>query len=119
MIVSKSALELFHISQDTITAQREELAAIRVERDSLKSQLATAKANFDWLAQRVNGLEIERAQLIRKAYGIDVPVPEIVRTAQQLPSNAVLKLDTSLFEDMGDQAAKEQGFPVYDPRLTN
>src|SRR5258708_7155729 len=74
------AFDLFKISRDTVDHQREELATVRSERDGLKAQLAVTQANFEWLRVRINSLEAERAQLIKKAYGIDVPVPEVVRT---------------------------------------
>lgn len=108
MWVPTKTFELFHISKDTVNSLREDLAAVRAERDGLKSQLATTQANFEWVRIRVNALELERAQLLEKAYGVKVPVPEIVRS-----HGTPLALPSSLFEDMGDTTAKELGLPIY------
>lgn len=108
MFVTKSALELFHISRDTVDSLREELAAANAELTATRTALATTQANFEWIRSRVNVLEVERAQLIEKAYGIKSPVPEIARS-----SYPKLELDSALFDDIGDKAAKEMGLPVY------
>ena len=108
MWVPSRTFELFHISKDTVDSLREDLAAVRAERDGLKSQLATTQANFEWIRVRLNALEFERAQLLEKAYGVKVPVPEIVRS-----HGTPLGLPANLFEDMGEPAAKELGLPSY------
>jgi hypothetical protein len=108
------AFDLFRISHATVDAQREELAQLRAERDALKISEATAKANFSWLTLRVNALEVERAQLLKKAFNIDVVVPEIVQTSNQRAGvSNLIELSTALFEDIGDVAAKEAGLPTY------
>lgn len=109
MWLPKTAFDLFKISRDTVDAQREELAQVRAERDSLKAQLATTQANFEWIRTRVNQLEIERAQLIEHQFGIKTAIPEISRTT----SKDFLTFNSDLFEDVGDDKAKELGFPVY------
>lgn len=108
MWVPGAVVEWFHISKQAVDSLREELSGVRAERDSLKLQLASSQNHFDWLRVRVNALEVERAQLIEKAYGIKIPVPEIVR-----PSKSPLELNTDIFNDMGDDAAKTLGLPVY------
>lgn len=107
------AFELFRISQDTVTGLREELAATRSELVLTKAQLQHSQTSFDWLKSRVNALEIERAQLMQKAYGISVPVPEVVRTTVPMPASNMLDLNSALFEDIGDDAARELGQPIY------
>jgi hypothetical protein len=99
----------FEVSKEAVESQREELAAVRADRDALKLQLAVSQNNFDWLRLRVNTLEVERAQLIQKAYGFSTPIPEVVRS----PVNPV-DLNADLFSDMGEKSAKEHGFPTYD-----
>ena|ERR1039458_4308405 len=99
----------FEVSKEAVDAQREELAAVRADRDTLKLQLAVSQNNFDWLRLRVNTLEVERAQLIQKAYGFSTPIPEVVRS----PVNPI-DLNSTLFEDVGSKMAKELGFPDYD-----
>lgn len=108
MWVPSAVVDWFHISKQAVDSLREELAGVRAERDSLKLQLASSQNHFDWLRVRVNALEVERAQLIEKAYGIKIPVPEIVR-----PAKSPLELNTDIFNDMGDDAAKTLGLPTY------
>ena len=99
----------FEVSKEAVESQREELAAVRADRDALKLQLAVSQNNFDWLRLRVNTLEVERAQLIQKAYGFSTPIPEVTRT----PVNPI-ELNSTLFEDVGSKMAKDLGFPDYD-----
>lgn len=108
MWIPQAVMDMFHISKQTVDNQREDLAAVRMERDGLRAQLATSQANFDWLRVRVNTLEVERAQLLEKAYGIRIPVPEIARTVAK-----PLELGTDIFEDVGERVAKDLGLPSY------
>lgn len=108
MWIPNKVFSLFEISKDVVADLKEEVSALRAERDALKLQLATTQIQFDWLRVKVNGMEIERAQLLEKAYNIKVPVPEIVRTTGKTPS-----FNSALFEDVGDEVAKELGLPVY------
>lgn len=110
MWISSRVLDFFRISKDSFDTLREDLAATRAERDTLKVQIAVSQNQFDWLRQRVNALEIERAALIKKAYGHEVAVPEIVRARPPLNMNAL----SDLFSDLGDEKAKELGYPVYE-----
>jgi predicted nuclease with TOPRIM domain len=109
MWVPAKVVDWFHISKQTVESQREELAAVRAERDSLRLQLAASQNHFDWLRIRVNSLEIERAQLIEKAYGIKIPVPEIAHTIAPTQDMA----NQFSFDDMGDDMAKKLGLPLY------
>lgn len=108
MWVPSSVVDWFHISRQTVEALREEAAALRAERDTLKLQLATSQNHFDWLRVRVNSLELERVQLIEKAYGIKIPAPEIAHAP-----NSPIDMTSFSFEDMGDDLAKKLGLPVY------
>ena len=108
MWISSKFLELFNISKEAVESQREELASIRLERDSLKLQLNNVQSNFNWLTTRVNVLEVERAQLIERAYGIKTIVPEIARTPQ-----VPIQFQSDLFEDIGEVAAKALGMQTY------
>ena len=96
------------VAKFAIADLREELSAVRAERDSLKLQNSISQNHFDWLRVRTNQLEVERAQLLEKAYGIKTPVPEIVRT-----SVAPIVFNSALFEDVGEKTARELGLPVY------
>ena len=83
-----------------------ELAATRAERDAIKLQLAISQNHFDWMRMKLNSLEMEKAALIQKAYGVTVPVPSIERAQQSDPG-----LDP--FSDVGDELAKKLGLPLY------
>lgn len=112
MWLPKYVYDLFQVSKEAADALRTELATVRAERDALRLSEATAKSNFNWLTLRVNSLEVERAQLIKKAYNIDIAIPEIVQTSNQRAGNSnIFELTSSLFEDLGDEAAKELGLP--------
>lgn len=116
MFVSNKLLGLFHIAKDHVDDMKTELAALRVERDAQTRELASTKVMNDWLRMKVNQLEIERAQLLAKAYGIHTQVPEIV----QRPNRQVSPLEAIDFDDMGDKKAQELGLPLYDlPSKTN
>lgn len=108
MWISSKFLELFNISKEAVESQREELGILRLENSSLKTQLSNTQANFNWLTTRVNVLEVERAQLIERAYGIKTIVPEIARQPQ-----VPLQFQSDLFEDMGEVAAKALGMQTY------
>jgi hypothetical protein len=94
--------------QEAAQGIREDNAALHAENMNLKVQLATSQNQFDWLRQRVNALEFERAQLIKVAYKIDIPVQEIVRNVTDQ-----IKMDAFAFEDIGDEAARAIGLPTY------
>src|SRR5260370_35240061 len=100
MWVPEQLANLFSISRDTLERLRKEVAVLKTERDALKLQEAVTRNHFDWLRLRVNVLEVERAQLIQKTYGIAVPVPEIANVGRPKSEGQVI-LDSSLFEDLG------------------
>ena len=110
MWVPAQVADWFKISKESVDALREELASVRTERDALKSELLTTKANFEWLRVRVNTLELERTQLMKVAYHVDIPAPEIVR--QTHPSNLPDSL-ASMWDDVGEDIAKQLGMPTY------
>jgi hypothetical protein len=112
MWVPKHLVNLLQANKDTVDALREELAAVRAERDILHTQVTVSQNSFEWLRLRVNSLEMERAQLIQKAYGIEVPVPTVIRQ----PKDILPMLNQAIFDDMGDKAAGENGLPVYSDR---
>lgn len=108
MWVPSKTFELFHISKDTVDQLRKDLAAAVVERDTLRAQLGVSQNQFSWLSLRVNALEVERAQLLEKAYGVKTVVPEIVRT----PSKPI-DMHPDIFNDVGEDMAKQLGLPTY------
>lgn len=114
MWLSKRFIELVQVSKDNADSMRTELAKVTAERDAAKSELLTLRANFQWSTVQINDLQNQNKALMEKAYNIRVPVPEIVR-----PTGNVPKFDSNLFNDMGDDAAKEHGYPMYGADKTN
>ena len=108
MWVPKEVADWFKISKDSVDALREELAAVKAERDLLKSQLQATQINLDWIRVQVNTLQLERAVLMEKAYKIQVPVPEVRRA---MPAD--FPMQHFSFEDVGDETAKQLGLPIY------
>ncbi len=104
MFISNRIFDLFEINKESLATLREELTTLRIERDFLKTELSSTKANFNWLTVRCNALEAERAQLLEKAYNIRVPVPEIMRV-QGNP----IDMNADIFNDMGDERAAQLG----------
>lgn len=108
----KSAEKNAEVAKEAMQQLREELSAVRAERDLLKTELLSAKINSDWLRVKVNDLEFQNKGLIEKAYQIKLPVPEIVATPAV--HNPFKSFDSfSPFEDMGDEMAAKLGLPTY------
>lgn len=110
MWLSKQVVDFFKISQESFQGLREDLAALRAERDALKQQVTSANLVNDWLRMKVNTLEAERTQLLDKAYGIKVAAPQLVKA----PVMTKEKLDEFTFDDIGEQVARTMGLPSYD-----
>lgn len=107
MWVPKEVADWFKISKDSVDALREELAAVRAERDSLNTGLASLQNSFDWLRMQWNQMQAENKALLERAYGVRVPVPELVNRTEQS-----FNLQ-DLFNDVGDDEARQLGFPTY------
>lgn len=56
-----------------------EVARLNGELTAVRTELARANAHFDWLASHVNELKLERAQIMDRVFGIQLPVAEILR----------------------------------------
>jgi hypothetical protein len=108
--LSSELVGMFEISKDTVTALREEVAALRVERDALQTQLSKSDIFSDWLRMQVNTLQLERTGLMEKAYGIKLPAPEILRQPNTDPT---FNPKDFSFEDVGEDLARKYGMPAY------
>jgi hypothetical protein len=105
-------------------AKAEALAA------DLRQRAAVQQQNFDWLANHVNRLEIERATLMQRFMDVGVVAPQIQRdptayvgmgrpVAAEDRTNedtgmALAAMMAGSFEDMGDEAAERLGVK-HDP----
>jgi len=95
------------IAKQALADLKEELASVRAERDALKAELTASKINADWLRVQFNQIQAENKALLERAYGIRVPVPELVSKTEK-----TFNLQ-DLFNDIGDEEASRQGLPVY------
>ena len=113
MWLSPKIFSILEVSKDSVDNLRVDLATSRAECALLKQQLSVAETNGNWMRVKINQLEMERAGLINKAFGIQLPaIPELVRTTT-LPKQA----DPNLFggfDDIGDDVAKALGFPIFE-----
>jgi hypothetical protein len=110
MWVPAKVLDWFQISKTSMDDLRTALAAVTAERDALKTQAISERANADWLRIRVNSLEMENKALMEKAFSIKLPVPEVVR-APNKPIDP--QTEASPFEDIGEDLARALGFPTH------
>lgn len=106
--LKKAADTQADIAKQALMDLKEELAAVRAERDSLKAELTASRINGDWLRLQFNQIQAENKALLERAYGIRVPVPELVNHQTEKSFNL-----QDLFGDMGDEEASRQGLPVY------
>ena len=111
MWISSKAFDWFRVSQGSFEMLREEISGIKAERDTLRSELASLRVTNDWLRMKVNGLELERAALLEKAYDIKIPAPQIARQPIVDPTHDPKNFS---FSDLGDTLATKIGFPAHD-----
>lgn len=110
MWLSPKIFSILEVAKEAVQDLREELAAVKAERDVLSKQLIVAQTNMDWMRIKVNSLEAERPGLIEKAFDIKLPsVPEILRTPRTQPD-----FNPAPFADIGEDLAKVLGMPTYD-----
>lgn len=95
------------VAKQALSDLKEELAITRTERDGLMARLAALQNSFDWLRMNWNQIQAENKALLERAYGIRVPIPELVTS-----SDPQFKLQ-DLFSDVGDEEASRIGFPLY------
>ena len=111
MWVSDRLFGFFQIAQESFLDLKERNAKLEAELTATKSELAHVNSHFGWLTTRVNSLEIERAALLKAAYNVNVPAPEIAKEPYIDPTFNPKEFS---FFDMGDDMAKKLGMPVYD-----
>lgn len=84
MWLSDKLRSLLELNVEEVKRLREELAAVRAERDVYKIEAKIAQNNFEWTRTRVNSLEYERSALLQKAFNVNIPAPNIVRTIKDV-----------------------------------
>lgn len=110
MWLSSRVADWLQISVNTTADLREEVAALKAENRRLLEDNIRQAVVCDWLRSQVNALQFERSALLEKAYGIRVPAPELVKQSNIVPLPSI---EDFSFEDIGDEAAKKIGLPIY------
>ncbi len=88
----------------------EALIADRTRAAVLTEQFVTYRTQTAFLIARINQLEKERAIMVRHITKLEIPVPELTAVAAT-PAHAdiLAALGGSMFDDMGDDAARREG----------
>lgn len=108
MWLSPKIFSILEVSKDSVDALREELASVRAERDALSTRITSLQTNFDWLRMQWNQMQAENKALLERAYGVRVPVPELINRTDK-----TFTLQ-DMFSDIGDDEARQIGLPSYD-----
>lgn len=102
------------ISKLAWLSDRQEHLKVVAEKDAIASAYATQKATLEWLMLRMTQLEAERAKLLWKYMGVEVPQVQL----EEAPVNDAAAAGTFFnnpmnrlpnFDDMGDHEARKQG----------
>ena len=86
---------------------REALVATQAQRDILQGHNRALETTMDWLRVRVSQLEHERAIMLSKYMGIDVPVQVIERAREKKAESPYHTIPH--FDDLGDEQARKLG----------
>jgi hypothetical protein len=92
-------------------ADHEALIESRTRAAVLTEQIITFRTQTAFLIARINQLEKERAIMLRHITKLEIPVPELTAVAAPpLGQRDILAaMGSSMFDDMGDAAAKREG----------
>lgn len=110
MWIPSKLVSWFDATVNTANDLREELAATKAELAATQKDLVSTKVNLDWLRVQYNQVQLERAALMEKVYGIRTNVPQL---QVSVPQATLPNLEDFSFEDMGDDKARELGFPTF------
>jgi hypothetical protein len=108
MWMPQRVVDWLNISLDSVKSLREENAVLKAKLDIFQSELTSSKINLDWLRIQYNQVQMERAELMNKVYGIKTPVPELKKDRVRPPS-----IEEFNFDDIGDEVAAKLGLPHY------
>lgn len=93
------------ISRHVYDEQRVDLLTAQAEHRAVLSQNAQLNAHIEWLQVRLTQVEYERAGLIKRYMGIDVPVATFEPNTDKAPDPN----QTMDFNDIGDAEAARLG----------
>lgn len=114
MFISTRILDFLKIAQSTYDDLRTENAALKSKVTELERSLAYTQVNLDWLRINYNVVSQERTALLKKAYAIDLPSPQLAREVKA--ERDFNPLESLSFEDMGNELARQFGYPVYEEK---
>lgn len=99
------------IRRNELTALRADLVEQRTRATVLAEQATTHRTTTAFLIARINQLEKERAIMVRHITKLEIPIPELVGVAAHGPDQREIlaAMGSSMFDDMGDEAARQQG----------
>lgn len=98
------------IAKDLLTRYIEERVAAMERARVLEDQNVKLNSTMDWFRYRLTQLEFERAQLIKRYMGIDVPVPEVAPVRRNFDSvEDIIRRGGEIFSDVGDKEAARLG----------
>lgn len=99
-----------------------ENAVLSAVNGTLRQQLAIAQNNFEWARERMNQVEQERGILFMRTLNVDLPVPNVARSPEVMPTShhgtglpmpdnprGIMDQFGVNFEDVGDDAAAQLG----------
>ena len=91
-------------NRDTYDNLWDALVAAQSEGRALIQVNAQLNAHIEWMRVRLTQLEYERAQLLRKYMGLDIPTPSFDAPDEHPDPNQVIG-----FGDVGDKVAETLG----------
>jgi hypothetical protein len=92
------------ISRHIYDSLQSELMKAQAEANAVRGMNTQLNVHLEWIRARLTQVEIERAQLIKKYLGVDVPVATFEPT-QDVPDLN----QTTDFRDIGDKEAAALG----------
>lgn len=95
------------VSKRIYQEMRDDLVAAKAVRDTLTTQCKALEVTNDWFRVRIGQLEHERAVLIAKYMGVEMPVPVIERVRDEKKDDVYNV--TPHFNDVGDEMARKMG----------
>jgi hypothetical protein len=96
------------VNKRIFQGMRDELVAALATRDLLGRHNTQMETSLDWLRVRVSQMEHERAIMLSKYMGIDVPV-QVIERAKPAPKEDSPYHGVPHFNDVGDAEAKKLG----------
>ena len=92
------------LSRQVYDDLRDSLVKSQIESAALSQVNAQLNAHIEWMRVRLTQLEFERAQLLKKYMGVDVPVPSFEQPDPSPDLNQTVD-----FSDIGDKMAEQLG----------